>query len=479
MQLAFQTSRDLDKPCGAGGWKREITESEYCVRVSEIDGGNNNSKSTNRKQLGDVAPHSKTHPPEARARKQRQASFRGAKGDTTKQRQKQRHTEVCRLLSPTGTETIPMNTFRKPHAMCIVIAIFLFQGTSQCSGQQTNKRLSFTKDQASKLAAIALIGIQKEFPNKPGHVFNKKEDAKIPREFHPAFYGCYDWHSAVHSHWMLIRLLKTFPELDNAEKIRAVLRRHLAKKNLKTEADYFRRPNTKSFERTYGWAWLLKLVEELHSWKDKDGNRWRKNIKPLEKVIVDGYLQFLPKQTYPIRTGVHPNTAFGLAFALDYARAVEHKKLIKLIEERSRTYYGKDENIPASWEPGGNDFFSPSLIEADLMWRVLSKKEYSKWLGKFLPGLAKGKPKTLFEPATVSDRRDPLIVHLDGLNLSRAWCMRNIAAALGKNHPAYPVLIRSATRHGTTALKHVASGEYAGEHWLASFAVYMLSTPNE
>ncbi len=339
-----------------------------------------------------------------------------------------------------------------------------------------DKPLSLTLDQASDLAALALKGIQKEFPNHPSHVLNKKEDAQTPKEYHPAFYGCFDWHSAVHSHWMLIRLLRTFPKLKNADTIRKVLNRHLTAKNIKAEAEYFRRPNRKSFERTYGWAWLLKLVEELHTWEDQDGKRWRKNIKELEEEIVRRYLEFLPKQTYPIRTGVHPNTAFGLAFALDYARTVKHKKLGGLLKERSRTYYLKDQKIPASWEPGGNDFFSPSLIEADLMWRILSEKEYADWLAKFLPDFAKGKPKSLFQPATVSDRSDPQIVHLDGLNLSRAWCMRNIAAALPKNHPARPVLISSANLHARAALDHIASGDYAGEHWLASFAVYMLST---
>lgn len=337
--------------------------------------------------------------------------------------------------------------------------------------------LSLTKEQASDLAKIALKGIQKEFPNKPGHVINDKADVKNPKQLHPAFYGCYDWHSAVHSHWMLIRLLKQFPDLNNAEKIRDVLNQHLTAKNLQAEADYFSQPNRKSFERTYGWAWLLKLAQELHTWEDADAKKWAKHLKPLTDVLVKRYLDFLPKQTYPIRTGVHPNTAFGLAFAWDYADAVKNEKLKKLIEKRSRDYFAKDVKVPASWEPGGADFFSPSLMEADLMRRVLSAKEFQKWLTGFLPELAKGKPKALLQPATVSDRSDPQIVHLDGLNLSRGWCMRSIASALPESDPRHEVLKKAAARHAKAALPHVASGEYAGEHWLASFAVYLLSTP--
>jgi hypothetical protein len=197
----------------------------------------------------------------------------------------------------------------------------------------------------------------------------------------------------------------------------------------------------------------------------------------LADTVVARYLAFFPKQTYPIRTGVHPNTAFGLAFALDYARAVGHKPLRERVEERSRTYFGKDAGIPAAWEPDGTDFFSPSLMEADLMRRVLSAAEFRIWFHRFLPDLAKGEPKTLLEPAAVTDRSDPQLVHLDGLNLSRAWCMHSIAAALPPDDPVRKVLTESARRHADAALRHVASGEYVGEHWLASFAVYLLTMP--
>ena len=261
--------------------------------------------------------------------------------------------------------------------------------------------LTLTQKQASAFARLALKGINKEYPNKPGHVLNEAADAKSPRALHPAFYGCFDWHSSVHGHWMLVRLLRLFPDLPEKKEIRAVLAEHLTAKNLKTEADYFEQPNRKSFERTYGWAWLLKLAEELHTWDDPDAKQWSKNLQPLADTIVVRYLAFLPKQTYPIRTGVHPNTAFGLAFALDYARTVNHKPLRELIEERSRTYFGNDAGIPAKWEPDGADFFSPSLMEADLMRRVLPPAEFHTWFQRFLPELAKGEPNTFLRPAKV------------------------------------------------------------------------------
>jgi hypothetical protein len=338
--------------------------------------------------------------------------------------------------------------------------------------------LKMTREQASAFARLALKGLQKEYPNKPADVLNAAKDVRPPREAHPAFYGCFDWHSSVHGHWLLVRLLRLFPDLPEAKRARAVLGEHLTAKNLRAEADSFARPNAQSFERPYGWAWLLKLAEELHGWDDPDGREWAKNLKPLTDVLVARYLAFFPKQTYPIRSGVHPNTAFGLAFAHDYARAVGNQKLRELVEERSRAYYGQDANAPASWEPDGADFFSPSLMEADLMRRVLPPAEFRAWFRRYLPGLAKGEPKSLLTSAQVTDRRDPQLVHLDGLNLSRAWCMRSIAAALPKEGPVRKVLAESAARHAEAALPHVASGDYAGEHWLASFAVFMLSTPS-
>jgi hypothetical protein len=327
---------------------------------------------------------------------------------------------------------------------------------------------------------LALKGLSKEYPNKPEHVMAGPDDLKAPAGLHPAFFGSYDWHSSVHGHWMLARLVRVIPDLKEAAEIRAVLGAHLTAENLKVEADYFARKESKSFERPYGWAWLLKLAQELNGWDDKDAKVWSKNIRPLADLIVARYGDYFPKQTYPIRTGVHPNTAFGLSFAFDYANSIGHSRLAGLIEERARTYFGADADVPAAWEPGGADFFSPSLIEADLMRRVLPPGEFREWFRRFLPGAGKSEPAALFQPAIVTDRTDPQLVHLDGLNLSRAWCMQRIAAALPPEDPARAILERSATHHATAALEHVASGDYAGEHWLASFAVYLLtSSPSD
>ncbi len=338
-------------------------------------------------------------------------------------------------------------------------------------------RPALTIERASAFARLALAGLSKEYPNKPEHVMGGPSDVVGPKVLHPAFFGCYDWHSSVHGHWMLVRLLRLFPGLPEESEIRAVLAVHFTAENLKAESDYFGRKESKSFERPYGWAWLLKLAEELHGWDDRDAKAWSKNFRPLADVIVARYLDFFPKQTYPIRTGVHPNTAFGLSFAHDYARTTHDDRLMALVEERARTYFGADTNAPAAWEPSGADFFSPSLIEADLMRRVLPPAEFKTWFAKFLPTTGTAEPKALFTPATVTDRTDLQLVHLDGLNLSRAWCMKSIAGALPHGDAARTALSASAARHAESALEHVASGDYAGEHWLASFAVYLLSTP--
>lgn len=332
-----------------------------------------------------------------------------------------------------------------------------------------------TPDVASHFAELALRCVGREYPNKPDHVMNSEKDVLGPKEMHPAFYGCFDWHSSVHGHWMLVRLLRHFPAMPEAPRIRAVIGSNLTAANIKVETDYLGQPNRKSFERTYGWAWLLKLVQELSDWNDPQGRQWAENLRPLTKAIVARYTDFLPRQTYPIRTGVHPNTAFGIAFALDYARSVHDRKLEKMLIERAIAYYGDDRDAPESWEPGGEDFFSPALMEADLMRRVLTKSRFDRWFRRFMPGLVAGTSTNLLKPAVVSDRTDPKIVHLDGLNLSRAWCMIGIAETLPQGDATRARLMKSAELHSSASLVHIASGNYEGEHWLASFAVYLLS----
>jgi hypothetical protein len=335
---------------------------------------------------------------------------------------------------------------------------------------------SFSQEEASHFATLALKCINRELPNKPEHVINSSSDVQSPKALHPAFYGCYDWHSSVHGHWMLVRLLKTFETLPESKQIRKAINENITADNIRAEAAYLAQPNRQSFERTYGWAWLLKLAEELHSWDDPDGDAWAEALQPLVDTIVKSYKNFLPKQTYPIRTGVHPNTAFGLAFALDYAKTIGDHDLESLLAERSRSYFGKDVNYPGAWEPGGEDFFSAALMEADLMRRVMKPAEFATWFQRFLPGVAQGSPAALMEPAIVTDRTDPKLVHLDGLSLSRAWCMRSIAKALPSGSPSRLALSKAADKHSSAALAHVASGDYAGEHWLASFAIYLLTS---
>lgn len=334
-----------------------------------------------------------------------------------------------------------------------------------------------TAASASNFAQLTLKCVQKTYPNQPGLILDKPADVMSPEQAHPAFYGCYDWHSSVHGHWMLARVLRMFPSLPEAPQIKKALNRNLSARNIAVEAAYFNRPDTKAFERTYGWAWTLKLMEELTLATSPEAKAWAANLKPLADTLAARYLDFLPKQVYPIRTGLHPNTAFGLAFALDYANAAGDQTLKALLISRSNDYYGKDVDYPAKLEPGGSDFLSPALAEADLMRRVLPAEQFAAWFHAFLPQLAKGEPKNLLEIAVVSDRSDPQLGHLDGLNLSRAWCMRHVAAALPQDDPARWVLEEAGHTHAIDALQHVATGHYEGEHWLGSFAVYLLTEP--
>jgi hypothetical protein len=305
---------------------------------------------------------------------------------------------------------------------------------------------------APRLADLALACVSREFPYQPAHVMREPGDLKRPRDLHPAFFGCYDWHSAVHGHWLLAHLLHRHSGLAQADAIRRVLDEHLTEHNLHVEAAYLAR--NPAFERPYGWAWALKLAEEAEP--------WRTALAPLCSVIEQRYLQWLPRQTYPIRSGTHANTAFGLAFALDYARAFGRRDLEGLVVERSLAYYGEDRDYPAAWEPGGNDFFSPGLVEADLMRRV--HPEFREWFDAFLPELSP----SLLEPAVASDPSDGQLAHLDGLNLSRAWCYCGLSSVF----PERQIFARAADLHLEAGLKGLGSGSYAGEHWLATFAAY-------
>lgn len=324
---------------------------------------------------------------------------------------------------------------------------------------------------ASKFAGLALAGIEREWPHVYVHLAHGPGDVRQPRDLHPAFYGCYDWHSAVHGHWTLARILRLHPSLPAAARIRAALNRNLTRDNLSAELAYFRSAGRGTFERPYGWAWLLALAAELRKGLDADARRWAIALRPLETFIADSLCAHLPKQPYPIRSGVHSNTAFALALSLDYAREVGHRRLERAIVSRSRAFYGADADAPVAWEPCGEDFLSPSLTEADLMSRVLSPAKYRRWLRRFLPGLFEGKPSPLMAPPRVFDRNDPRQVHLDGLCLSRAWALDRIAFSL----PRSANIRRAADRNARAGLARVSSGDYGGEHWLASFALYLLT----
>jgi hypothetical protein len=325
-----------------------------------------------------------------------------------------------------------------------------------------------TLEQAEPLARMPLNCMEKEFPNKPGETLSAPADIGSPRGMHPAFYGCFDWHSSVHGHWLLVRLLREFPGMKDAGTIREKLAANLSAENIAAEVAYFKRGEEKSFERTYGWAWLLKLAGELHGSADPWARQLEKNLQPLTDLVAERWLEFLPRLVYPIRVGEHPNTAFGMAFAWDYAAATGRRDLKDLVEKRARDFYLKDRACPLSWEPSGYDFLSPCLEEADLMRRVLPRGEFASWLRKFLPQLSE--KKFSLAPGIVSDRRDGKLVHLDGLNFSRAWCLYGLAAMKGYGH-----LRRIAGEHLNYSLAAVTGDSYEGGHWLATFALLALS----
>lgn len=330
--------------------------------------------------------------------------------------------------------------------------------------------LRLTQAGAEHLSGLPLKCMQHEFPYKTGIVFSDSSLIQKPVTYHPAFYGCFDWHSSVHGHWMLVRLLKMYPNLPNAALIREKLSQNLTADNIRKELQLFTNRENKGFERIYGWSWLLQLQNELLTWNDPLARELSRNIAPMARYFSVAWSDFLRKIAYPIRVGEHTNLAFGLRLAWDYAATAKDTSLQSSIRTAAMRFYANDRDCPAGWEPGGYDFLSPCLEEADLMWRILPAAEYGEWLKRFLPGLFRQEP--LFRIATVNDRTDGKLVHLDGLNLSRAWCLYGIARHAGNHASAIREL---ASRHLHAALPHVASGDYAGEHWLATFAVYALT----
>jgi hypothetical protein len=327
-------------------------------------------------------------------------------------------------------------------------------------------------DIAGKFAELALNHVRREFPNKLDHIMNDEGDVRAPRDIHPLFYGSFDWHSCVHGYWLLARMLRRFPEVPGAQRIRDLFDAQLDVANVTGEIAYLLQPNRGTFERPYGWAWVLMLQAELAQSDTVDGRRWAATFQPLASAFVERFLAFIPKATYPIRTGTHFNTAFACTLALEYADVVADGALRSALCAKALDWYGNDVDCQA-WEPGGDDFLSSALMEAECMRRVLQADDFAAWFGMFLPRLAVREPATLFTPATVSDRSDGKIGHLDGLNLSRAWCLKSLAGAVFTSDVRHSLMLDAADAHIAASLPHVA-GDYMGEHWLATFATLAL-----
>lgn len=323
-----------------------------------------------------------------------------------------------------------------------------------------------TQDIAERFAAIALGHVTREYPNKLDHVLAGPADIRGPRELHAIFYGSFDWHSCVHGYWMLARLKRLFPTMRGVDDIAALFARAFTEENVAAELAYLRRPESRGFERPYGWAWALMLAAEL-----RQGGPHAEIFHPLEEEFVARFRAFLPMLTYAVRTGVHTSTAFALILVAEYANLAGNAQLKDLMSQRARDWFTKDRAAQA-WEPSGDDFLSPTLCEAEAMHELLPAGEFAAWFDDFLPELGAGKPAALFVPATVSDRSDGKTAHLDGVNLSRAWCMRSLAKAVADGRRN--ILLTSAEKHIDAALPHVA-GDYMGEHWLASFATLAMT----
>ncbi|MBW3628322.1 MAG: DUF2891 domain-containing protein [Gemmatimonadetes bacterium] len=330
---------------------------------------------------------------------------------------------------------------------------------------------------AVKFCSLALAHVEREYPSKLDHVLSGDQDVRGPRELHPVFYGSFDWHSCVHGYWLLARLYRRFPADVPADRVREVIGRNLTEYNVGVELAYLTDPGHAGFERPYGWAWLLMLAAELARHETPEGRLWRAALAPLADEIVIAFRRYLRKAEYPVRSGTHSSTAFAIALGLEYAGVVGDESFAELLRGKAREWYGGDEDARV-WEPGGDDFLSATLMEVECMRRALPAQQFAPWLGRFLPRLAEQEPTALFTPARVSDRSDGKIAHLDGLNLSRAWCWGSLAQLWPGGDPRREAALSAASRHLAVSLPWVA-GEYAGEHWLATFALLALEAVAE
>ena len=332
--------------------------------------------------------------------------------------------------------------------------------------------MQLTLAQVAAFAALPLRSLRHEYPNHIMHVLNGPQDALSPRALHPVFYGCYDWHSAVHGYWLLARCARLYPALPQQEAIAALFDEHFTVAGMQQELAYFQAPNRAAFERPYGYAWIMALAQELDAWQHTNAAAWRAAMAPLIVEIRHRILGYFSSLSYPVRVGTHFNSAFALKLILDFARHRQDAALESAAVDAACRFFMADTNYPAHYEPGGDEFLSAAMTEALLMGHVLDADLFIDWFAQYLPTL--GEVDRLMLPAEVSDRSDPKIAHLDGLNLSRAWCMKQIAHRLPEPDPAVAILTAAAQRHIGASLPYVASGHYAGEHWLATFALLAL-----
>jgi Protein of unknown function (DUF2891) len=357
----------------------------------------------------------------------------------------------------------------------VIGMVFLLFGIGKMGAQSAATPATLDINAAERFAQLALACVHKEYPNKISHTLNSDADVAPPRRLTPAFYGCYDWHSSVHGHWLLARLVRTFPNAAFAPSARAALRQSLTAENIAQEAVYLQAEGRASFERPYGLAWLLQLVAELREWDDPQAKEMAANLHPLEHAALERLQDWLPKLSHPVRIGEHAQTAFALGLMLDYARVAGEAKFARLAESKARQFFLGDKNCPLEYEPSGEDFLSPCLAEADLMRRVLPGGEFARWLHTFLPQISLAKKGAWLQPVVSPDPSDPKLAHLDGLNLSRAWMLEGIAAGLPKGDQRLPIIRATAEQHRRAGLAAVTGKHYEGGHWLGSFAVYLVT----
>lgn len=326
---------------------------------------------------------------------------------------------------------------------------------------------------AGRFATLALACVHQEYPNKIAHVLSSDADVRPPRALTPAFFGCYDWHSAVHGHWLLVRGARMFPDAPFAAPARQAVSRSLTAEHIAAEVAYITGPGRTSFERPYGLAWLLQLAAEVREWDDTDARRWAEALRPLESAAASRLKDWLPKLSRPIRVGEHDQTAFAFGLILDWAKVAGDRQMADLLSARIRAFYGQDRGCPMAYEPSGQDFLSPCLAEADLMRRVLPQAAFAEWLGEFLPAIPADGRREWLRPEVVTDPTDPKLAHLDGLNLSRAWMLDGIVRGLPAGDARRASLEAAAREHRIAGLASVTGAHYEGGHWLGSFAMYL------